>query len=494
MPSSIMDPAASPVRRSGVRRVNNVPVLILGGAVAIFLAIMAYVAAGRAAQGEGSRDDGAVRSALPIAKDITGGYEAGMVPAAASGASSTNAQTGSRPTSGASSGTGGRDARSGLPPLPIASASLGDRFPKPPRPPRLGGHDALLPPRSADENAPEPSGERPPEGAVQSAENDEEHELARMKFEMFKQAIRAPSAVKSDRAESEARSDGGKLAQVRAQLAAAQARSGGDYIEKLRELQESGLIPAGDGNANGAEHKGGDAYSQFAGGSDEDRWALGSQQQAPSTRYELRAGAVIPATLQTGINSDLPGQITAIVAQDVRDTATGKYVLIPQASRLVGTYGADVKYGQERVLVAWQRVVWPDGKVLDIGAMPDSDGAGYAGFKDQVDTHFWRMFAGSLLLSGITGGIAMSQDATVDKNGPPTFSGAMSQALGQQMGQLIEEYIRKQMNVAPTIEIRPGYRFNVQVTKDLTFSGPYRAFDYQRSISDGTQTFRLQKE
>jgi type IV secretory pathway VirB10-like protein len=316
-----------------------------------------------------------------------------------------------------------------------------------------------------------------------------------MKFEMFKQAIRAQTAVKSDAVPRDASSDaGGKLAQVRAQLAAAQARGGGDYMEKLRELQDSGLIPQGDTRSSGAEHKGGDAYSQFAGDSDEGRWALGSEQQAPSTPYELRAGAVIPATLQTGINSDLPGQITAIVAQDVRDTATGKYVLIPQASRLVGTYGADVKYGQERVLVAWQRIAWPDGKVLDIGAMPGSDGAGYAGFHDLVDTHFWRMFAGSLLLSGITGGIAMSQDATVDKNGRPTFSGSMSQALGQQMGQLTEEYIRKQMNVAPTIEIRPGYRFNVQVTKDLTFNGPYKSFDYERSISGGSQTFRVQKE
>jgi len=122
--------------------------------------------------------------------------------------------------------------------------------------------------------------------------------------------------------------------------------------------------------------------------------------------------------------------------------------------------------------------------------MPGSDGAGYAGFADKVDSHFWRLFGSALLLSGITGGIAYSQRST-DRDARTTVSGAMSQALGQQLGQMSEEMFRKQMNVAPTIEIRPGYRFNVQVEKDLTFNGPYRPFDYKRAISADDKTFRL---
>lgn len=169
-------------------------------------------------------------------------------------------------------------------------------------------------------------------------------------------------------------------------------------------------------------------------------------------------------------------------------------MLIPQGSRLVGTYGSDVKYGQERVLVAWQRIVWRDGKALDLGAMPGSDGAGYAGFEDQVDTHFWRLFGSALLLSGITGGIAYSQDSQAQSGDRTPVGGAMSQALGQHLGQLTEEMIRRQMNVAPTIEIRPGYRFNVQVTKDLTFNTPYVAFEYERSISAAGVTFRMRIE
>jgi type IV secretion system protein VirB10 len=305
-----------------------------------------------------------------------------------------------------------------------------------------------------------------------------------MKLEMFKQAVRAKTSAMQDAAEPSAAADGaGRVAQARSDLDALRAGAGASYVDKLRQLQTAGILPEADPER---EQRGDDdAYARFAGDKKEDRWALGSHTEAPESPYELRAGGVIPATLQTGINSDLPGQITALVAQDVRDTATGKFILIPQASRLVGTYGSDVKFGQSRVLVAWQRVVFPDGKALDIGAMPGSDGAGYAGFADQVDNHFDRLFGGALLLSAITAGVSMSQDSSNAQHGRLTVGGAMAQSLGQEMGQVSQELIRKQMNVAPTIQIRPGYRFNVQVTKDVTFNGPYHAFDYQRSISIG---------
>jgi type IV secretory pathway VirB10-like protein len=113
-----------------------------------------------------------------------------------------------------------------------------------------------------------------------------------------------------------------------------------------------------------------------AGSGQGDRWRLDSQPEAPRSPFELRAGFVVPATLISGINSDLPGQIMAQVAQNVYDTPTGKHLLIPQGSRLVGSYSSDVAYGQSRVLVAWQRIVFPDGKAMDIGAMPGADSAG----------------------------------------------------------------------------------------------------------------------
>jgi type IV secretion system protein VirB10 len=180
-----------------------------------------------------------------------------------------------------------------------------------------------------------------------------------------------------------------------------------------------------------------------------------------------------------GINSELPGQIIAQVAQAVYDTATGKHLLLPQGSRLVGSYSSSVAYGQSRVLVAWQRIIFPDGKAMDIGSMPGSDSAGYSGFNDQVNNHYVRIFGSALLMSGIVAGISLSQDrASSDSSDRETASSAMSEALGQQLGEVTAQMISKNLNIAPTLEIRPGYRFNVMVTKDLTFSKPYQSFDY----------------
>jgi type IV secretory pathway VirB10-like protein len=187
---------------------------------------------------------------------------------------------------------------------------------------------------------------------------------------------------------------------------------------------------------------------------------------------------VVPATLISGINSELPGQIMAQVSQDVYDTPLGKYKLIPQGSRLVGSYANEVAYGQSRILVAWQRIIFPDGKAMDIGSMPGADSAGYAGFKDQVNNHYFRLFSSAFLMSGVTAGIALSQPETGNPNARPTASSAMSEALGQQLGQVTAQLIAKNINIAPTLEIRPGYRFNVIVIKDMTFSKPYAAFDY----------------
>lgn len=357
--------------------------------------------------------------------------------------------------------------------------------PMPPPPPGLVGAGAdLRPPHSI--NVVERRGA---DTGYAPAADESREDLNRMKLEMFKQAVRASSAPQEGFGSSSKAAADPRIEAARAERGALSAQmGGGGFMDKLRGLQAAGLLPSeGEGKPSSSTN----AYARFEGRDGEDRWKLGADQETPNSRYELRAGAVIPATLQTGINSELPGQITAIVAQDVRDTATGTFVLIPQGSRLVGTYGADVQYGQERVLVAWQRITWPDGKVLDIGGMPGADGAGYAGFHDLVDNHFWRLFGNALLLSGITGGVAYSQDALAPNGERTTVGSAMGQAVGQQLGQVSEEMIRKQMNVAPTIEIRPGYRFNVQVTKDLTFNAPYRAFDYDRSIAAAGQRYAI---
>ena len=192
---------------------------------------------------------------------------------------------------------------------------------------------------------------------------------------------------------------------------------------------------------------------------------------------------MIPAIMIYGINSSLPGQIVGQVSQDVYDTATHRWKLIPQGSRLVGTYSSEVEYGQARVMVAWQRLVFPDGKAMDIGTMPGSDSEGYSGFTDQVNNHYARLYGSAFLLSAVTAGFTLSQNQNQSNQGSgygyqQNASTTLSQALGQQLGQVTGRLMQKNINISPTLEIRPGYRFNVVVTKDMTFSKPYQSFDY----------------
>ncbi|WP_017168039.1 TrbI/VirB10 family protein, partial [Xanthomonas phaseoli] len=198
----------------------------------------------------------------------------------------------------------------------------------------------------------------------------------------------------------------------------------------------------------------------------------GSTRVRPRSQYELKTGAVVPAVAISGINSDLPGQILAQVSQNVYDSATGQFLLIPQGSKLVGTYDAQVAYGQRRVLVAWTRVVFPDASTLDLGNMPGASGAGYAGFEDEVNNHYGRVFGAALLMSIIGAGAQLSQpDAPTGE----TYSSQqiLAAELGRSINQVGQQITQKNLNIQPTLEIRPGYRFNVMVTKDLVLP-PYR--------------------
>lgn len=220
------------------------------------------------------------------------------------------------------------------------------------------------------------------------------------------------------------------------------------------------------------------ATGQFSGTSG--RWSLGQTVEAPPSRFMLQTGSVIPATLVSGLNSDLPGQIIGQVSQNVYDSATGNHLLVPQGSRLIGEYSSQVKYGQSRVFAVWQRLIFPDGKTIDLGAMPASTGAGYAGLKDRVNNHYVRIFGSALMMSAVVAGIDKTQDNNNSSGDSKSMSDSMSEALGTTFGNLIVEMMRKNMSIAPTIEIRPGFRLNVMLVKDLQFKGAYKAFDYIR--------------
>jgi len=192
---------------------------------------------------------------------------------------------------------------------------------------------------------------------------------------------------------------------------------------------------------------------------------LAHTRTAPLSPLEVKAGSVIPAVMISGLNSDLPGQIIAQVTENVYDTKSGHHLLIPQGAKLIGTYDNGVTLGQERALTAWRRVIFPDATSLDLDLMPGADQSGYAGFNDQVNNHYAKIFGSAVMVSLFSAGIQLSQ---------PQQSGfqisnqqVIAGALGQQLGQLGMEVTRRNMQIQPTIEIRPGYRFNVMVTKDL---------------------------
>ncbi|WFU12980.1 IncP-type conjugal transfer protein TrbI (plasmid) [Rhizobium sp. CB3090] len=189
--------------------------------------------------------------------------------------------------------------------------------------------------------------------------------------------------------------------------------------------------------------------------------------------YELKRGSVIPATLITGLNSDLPGRITAQVSQNVYDSATGYRLLIPQGSKLFGRYDSKVSFGQERLLVVWTDLIFPNGSTLQIGGMAGTDGEGYGGFKDKVDRHLWRTWSSAALVAILGTGIDMSMPESSTLATQDTASDAARRNFAETFGRVAEQTISKNLNVQPTIRIRPGYEFNVLVDQDIVFPSAY---------------------
>lgn len=208
-------------------------------------------------------------------------------------------------------------------------------------------------------------------------------------------------------------------------------------------------------------------------------WQL-QEQRTAGMPLELKTGAVIPGVMLTGINSDLPGNMIAQVSQHVFDSATGHTLLIPQGTKIYGLYDSRVVYGQERVLIAWNRLIFPDGSSISIGAMPGADMGGMAGFNDDVNNHYMRIFGSAFMMSLVSGGMAYAMDgannslsdSTTTRNGT-SMTSEMTAALAQQLGQTTTTLLQKNLSIKPTLEIRPGYQFNIVVTKDMIFRDAY---------------------
>ncbi len=191
------------------------------------------------------------------------------------------------------------------------------------------------------------------------------------------------------------------------------------------------------------------------------------QIQDPVSPFEVMAGTLISASLITGLDSDLPGLVVAQVTQNIFDTASGKILLIPQGSRLVGTYDSVVAFGQSRALLVWQRIIMPDGSSIQIDNLPATDSAGYSGLEDQVDFHTWALIKGVAIstLLGVGSQLAISGQSDLMLSIRNSTQDSVNQA-GQQITQ-------KNLNIQPTIKVRPGWPLRVIVHKDIVLR-PYR--------------------
>jgi type IV secretion system protein VirB10 len=204
---------------------------------------------------------------------------------------------------------------------------------------------------------------------------------------------------------------------------------------------------------------------------------LRSLRTAPLGAYEIKAGWEIPAVMEQSLNSDLPGDIKALISSNVFDTATGLYLLIPQGSRLVGKYDSRISYGQNGVQVVWERIIFPDASSVDINRMVGLDAHGNSGLRYGVDHHYKRLFGFAALTSAFSAAFDLSQRNTQSALTYPSVSDTASAAVGREMNQTGEMITRRNLNVQPTIKVPAGYKFTVRVNRDILFDAPYQPME-----------------
>jgi type IV secretion system protein VirB10 len=208
-----------------------------------------------------------------------------------------------------------------------------------------------------------------------------------------------------------------------------------------------------------------DRKTAFINGSVDRRTVAPDRLAAPPSPYIIQAGTVIPAALITGIRSDLPGQITAQVTESVYDSPTGRTLLIPQGARLIGPYDSSVAFGQSRVLLVWTRLILPDGKSIMLERQPGADTEGYASLEDDIDTHWGSLFKAAVLSTLLSVGAEAGTSNSEDN-----LAQAIRQGASNSVSQTGQQIIRRQLNIQPTLTIRPGFPVRVIVTRDLVLS------------------------
>lgn len=199
--------------------------------------------------------------------------------------------------------------------------------------------------------------------------------------------------------------------------------------------------------------------------------------QMPASPYQVMAGTVVAGALVTGIKSDLPGDVIATVTEPVYDTATGKFLLIPQGSRLLGKYNSQVSYGQSRVQVVWNRIILPDTSSLTLDNLVGTDPAGYSGLEDGVDYHWNRIVAGAVLTTLLGVGAELAAPENRQDGNRIVIAGRDSAQ--DSINQVGQEMTRRNMNIQPTLTERPGLPVRIIVNRDLVLR-PYQPLFFNK--------------
>ncbi|MBH5385008.1 TrbI/VirB10 family protein [Bradyrhizobium diversitatis] len=210
-----------------------------------------------------------------------------------------------------------------------------------------------------------------------------------------------------------------------------------------------------------------DRKTAFLNASTDKRTVSSDRLEAKVSPYVVQAGTVIPAALITGIRSDLPGQVTAQITEAVWDSPSGKYLLIPQGAKLIGQYDSSVAFGQSRILLVWTRIIMPDGNSIVLERQPGADTGGYAGLEDEVDNHWGMLFKAAVLSTMLS--VGAEAGTSQDEN---NLLQAIRSGASNSISQTGQQIVQRQLNIQPTLTIRPGFPVRVIVTRDLVLA-PY---------------------
>ena len=195
---------------------------------------------------------------------------------------------------------------------------------------------------------------------------------------------------------------------------------------------------------------------------------------SPRSAFELKSGTLLPCVLISGLNSDLPGNMIAQVSENVWDTATGRYLLIPRGSRIIGTYDSQISYGQSRVLVMWSRLIFPDGSSLVLDNLKGADQGGYSGFKGTVNRHWNSIISSALLVSLLGAGVELAAPTDNGRRDTQDPRSILAENAASAVAEAIAQIIQREANRQPTIKIKPGYRFMIFVQHDIIFPRIWR--------------------